>query len=251
MATEPRVATKPWTRHSVCDPDDIITTVKDAGLRGAASRLSTGLKWSFVPQGDGKPHYLVVNADESEPGACKDIPIMMANPHALIEGVIITSFAIRANHAFIYIRGEVPNAVRKVEFAVKQAREAGLIGKNIQGSGFDLDVVVHSAPAPTSAVRNCPARQPRGLSRPAPTEAALPGGCRTVRIADGHQQRRDDCEHSLHRGPWRGVVPCLRNRKVTGLQGVRRLRACEAAGDLRGAAGNHHARTARLRRWYA
>ena len=67
---------------------------------------------------------------------------MMANPHALIEGVIITSFAIRANHAFIYIRGEVPNAVRKVEFAVKQAREAGLIGKNIKGSGFDLDVVV-------------------------------------------------------------------------------------------------------------
>ena len=104
-----------------------------------AAGFPTGLKWSFVPQNDGKPHYLVVNADESEPGACKDIPIMMANPHALVEGVIITSFAIRANHAFIYIRGEVPAAIRMVAYAVKQAREAGLIGKNIQGSGTDAN----------------------------------------------------------------------------------------------------------------
>ena len=127
------------------DPDAIINTVKDSGLRGrGGAGFPTGMKWSFVPQNDGKPHYLVVNADESEPGACKDIPIMMANPHALIEGVIITSFAIRANHAFIYIRGEVPNALRKVANAVAEARRAGLIGKNILGSGFDLEIVVHS-----------------------------------------------------------------------------------------------------------
>ena len=127
------------------DPDAIIAMVKDSGLRGrGGAGFPTGMKWSFVPQGDGKPHYLVVNADESEPGACKDIPIMMANPHALLEGVIIASYAIRANHAFIYIRGEVPNAIRKVAYAVEQARAAGLIGTNIQGSGFDLDVVVHA-----------------------------------------------------------------------------------------------------------
>ena len=127
------------------DPDAIINTVKDSGLRGrGGAGFPTGMKWSFVPQNDGKPHYLVVNADESEPGACKDIPIMMANPHALIEGVIITSFAIRANHAFIYIRGEVPNALRKVANAVAEARRAGLIGKKILGSGFDLEIVVHS-----------------------------------------------------------------------------------------------------------
>jgi NADH-quinone oxidoreductase subunit F len=127
------------------DPDAIIAMVKDSGLRGrGGAGFPTGMKWSFVPQGDGKPHYLVVNADESEPGACKDIPIMMANPHALVEGVIIASYAIRANHAFIYIRGEVPNAIRKVAYAVEQARAAGLIGTNIQGSGFDLDVVVHA-----------------------------------------------------------------------------------------------------------
>ncbi len=127
------------------DPDAIIGTIKDSGLRGrGGAGFPTGLKWSFVPQNDGKPHYLVVNADESEPGACKDIPIMMANPHALVEGVIISSFAIRANHAFIYIRGEVPEAIRRVANAIEQARAAGLIGKNILGSGFDLEVVAHS-----------------------------------------------------------------------------------------------------------
>ncbi|MFM7145540.1 MAG: NADH-quinone oxidoreductase subunit F, partial [Actinomycetales bacterium] len=76
--------------------------------------------------------------------ACKDIPIMMANPHAVVEGVIIASYAIRANHAFIYIRGEVPQAIRRVAAAVAQAQQAGLIGRNIQGSGFDLEVVVHA-----------------------------------------------------------------------------------------------------------
>ncbi len=127
------------------DPDSIIATVKDSGLRGrGGAGFPTGLKWSFVPQNDGKEHYLVVNADESEPGACKDIPIMIANPHALVEGVIITSYAIRASHAFIYIRGEVPHAIRRVALAVEQARAAGLIGNDILGSGFDLNIVVHA-----------------------------------------------------------------------------------------------------------
>ena len=127
------------------DPDAIIGTVKDTGLRGrGGAGFPTGLKWSFVPQNDGKPHYLVVNADESEPGACKDVPIMIANPHALIEGVIISSYAIRARHAFIYIRGEVPQAIRRVATAVREAEEAGLLGDNILGSGFSLRIVVHS-----------------------------------------------------------------------------------------------------------
>ncbi|MEY4171487.1 MAG: hypothetical protein RLZ94_2560 [Actinomycetota bacterium] len=127
------------------DPDAIIGTVKDTGLRGrGGAGFPTGLKWSFVPQNDGKPHYLVVNADESEPGACKDVPIMMANPHALIEGVIISSYAIRANHAFIYIRGEVPQAIRRVATAVREAEQAGLLGDNILGSGFNLKITVHS-----------------------------------------------------------------------------------------------------------
>ena len=126
------------------EPDALIGQVKDAGLRGrGGAGFPTGLKWSFVPQNDGKPHYLVVNADESEPGACKDIPIMIANPHALIEGAIITCYAIRARHAFIYIRGEVPQALRRVAHAVREAREAGFIGANVLGSGFDVEIVVH------------------------------------------------------------------------------------------------------------
>ncbi len=126
------------------DPDDIIATVKDSGLRGrGGAGFPTGLKWSFVPQNDGKPHYLVVNADESEPGACKDIPIMLANPHALIEGIIITCWAIRAKHAFIYIRGEVPQPIRRMHRAVAEAKAAGYLGTNILGSGLDLEIVVH------------------------------------------------------------------------------------------------------------
>ena len=127
------------------DPDALIGMVKDSGLRGrGGAGFPTGLKWSFVPQNDGKPHYLVVNADESEPGACKDIPIMLANPHALIEGVLITAYAIRAKHAFIYIRGEVPHAIRRVANAVREAQAAGFIGSDVLGSGFDVDVVVHA-----------------------------------------------------------------------------------------------------------
>lgn len=126
-------------------PDDVIAEVKTSGLRGrGGAGFPTGMKWSFVPQGDGKPHYLVVNADESEPGACKDIPLMLASPQQLIEGMIIASYAIRASHAFVYIRGEVPHVIRRVHGAVRDAYKSGYLGKNILGSGFDLDIIVHS-----------------------------------------------------------------------------------------------------------
>lgn len=127
------------------DPDAVIQAVKDSGLRGrGGAGFPTGMKWGFIPQGDGKPHYLVVNADESEPGTCKDIPLMMANPHSLVEGIIITSYAIRANHAFIYVRGEVLHVVRRLQAAVAEAYAKGLLGKDLFGSGFDLELVVHS-----------------------------------------------------------------------------------------------------------
>ncbi|HEU5426908.1 MAG TPA: NADH-quinone oxidoreductase subunit NuoF [Actinocrinis sp.] len=126
-------------------PDDVIKLVKDSGLRGrGGAGFPTGMKWSFIPQGDGKPHYLVVNADESEPGTCKDIPFLLANPHELIEGVIIAAYAIRANRAFIYLRGEVVHVLRRLQAAVREAREAGFVGENILGSGFDLEIVVHA-----------------------------------------------------------------------------------------------------------
>ncbi|HXW43623.1 MAG TPA: NADH-quinone oxidoreductase subunit NuoF [Streptosporangiaceae bacterium] len=126
-------------------PDQVIQTLKDSVLRGRGGAMfPTGVKWGFIPQGDGKPHYLVVNADESEPGACKDMPTMLNNPHALVEGAVIACYAIRADRAFIYVRGEALHVTRRLQYAVAQAREAGYIGDNILGSGFDLDVVVHS-----------------------------------------------------------------------------------------------------------
>jgi NADH-quinone oxidoreductase subunit F len=127
------------------DQDAIIELVKESGLRGrGGAGFPTGMKWGFIPQGDGKPHYLVVNADESEPGTCKDIPLMMATPHTLVEGVIISSYAIRANHAFIYVRGEVLHVVRRLQRAVQEAYLAGHLGTNIHGSGYDLELTVHA-----------------------------------------------------------------------------------------------------------
>src|SRR6059036_3617512 len=93
-------------------PTEVIEIVKKSGLRGrGGAGFPTGVKWGFIPQGDGKPHYLVINADESEPGTCKDIPLMLAVPQALVEGAIIAAYAIRANRAFIYVRGEVLHVI--------------------------------------------------------------------------------------------------------------------------------------------
>lgn len=126
-------------------PADVVAAVKDSGLRGrGGAGFPTGMKWSFIPQDNPKPKYLVVNADESEPGTCKDIPLMMASPHTLVEGVVIASYAIRASVAFIYVRGEVLHVVRRLQQAVQEAKDAGFIGQNILGTGYDLDVVVHA-----------------------------------------------------------------------------------------------------------
>ncbi|MCC2309562.1 NADH-quinone oxidoreductase subunit NuoF [Cellulomonas chengniuliangii] len=126
-------------------PGDVITAVKDSGLRGrGGAGFPTGMKWGFLPAPDGGPRYLVINADESEPGTCKDIPLMMASPQLLIEGAIITSYAIGCSHAFIYLRGEVVHVYRRLMRAVEEAYAAGYLGKNIMGSGFDLDITVHA-----------------------------------------------------------------------------------------------------------
>ena len=126
------------------DPDALIQLVKDSGLRGrGGAGFPTGMKWGFIPQGDNKEHYLVVNADESEPGTCKDMPLLLANPHVLVEGVIIAAYAIRAKHAFIYIRGEVTHVARRVNKAIADAYKAGYLGKNVFGTGHDIDLVLH------------------------------------------------------------------------------------------------------------
>ncbi len=128
------------------EPGDITETVKTAGLRGrGGAGFPTGLKWSFLPPDDGKPRYLVVNADESEPGTCKDIPLLMANPHVLIEGMAITARAIRCEHAFIYLRGEVAHVYRRLLNAVREAEEAGLIGEGVGPNGdFNFRITAHA-----------------------------------------------------------------------------------------------------------
>ncbi|MDE3121421.1 MAG: NADH-quinone oxidoreductase subunit NuoF, partial [Paracoccaceae bacterium] len=125
--------------------DTIVEQVKASGLRGrGGAGFPTGLKWSFMPkQSDGRPCYLVVNADESEPGTCKDREIMRHDPHTLVEGCLIASFAMGANAAYIYIRGEYIREKEALQRAIDEAYDAGLIGKNACGSGYDFDLYLH------------------------------------------------------------------------------------------------------------
>ena len=125
--------------------DWIINETKESGLRGrGGAGFSTGLKWSFMPKQTGaRPHYLVINADEGEPGTCKDRDLMRHDPHKLIEGCLIASYAIGAKTCYIYIRGEFYNESSNLQRAIDEAYAAGLIGKNACGSGWDFDLYLH------------------------------------------------------------------------------------------------------------
>lgn len=125
-------------------PDEVIDEVKASNLRGrGGAGFSAGVKWGFIPKNEDKPKYLVCNADESEPGTFKDRLLMNKVPHQMLEGIIIASYAIQAHLAFVYIRGEFYSEYLILEKMVAEAKEAGLLGKNILDSGFDLDVVIH------------------------------------------------------------------------------------------------------------
>jgi NADH dehydrogenase (ubiquinone) flavoprotein 1 len=138
-------------------PDAIVDDIKASGLRGrGGAGFPSGLKWSFMPKkSDGRPSFLVVNADESEPGTCKDREIMRKDPHTLVEGCLVAGFAMRARAAYIYIRGEFYNEAIILDEAIHEAYEAGFLGKNACGSGYDFDVCVVSM---ASAYCGCVAR---------------------------------------------------------------------------------------------
>ncbi len=125
--------------------DWIIDEMKQSGLRGrGGAGFPTGLKWSFMPkESDGRPSYLVVNADESEPGTCKDREIMRHDPHTLIEGCLIASFAMNANTCYIYIRGEYIREREALQAAIDECYDAGLLGRDAAGSGWDFDLYLH------------------------------------------------------------------------------------------------------------
>ena len=127
-------------------PEEVITVVKDSGLRGrGGAGFPTGLKWSFMPDPakDPRPRYLAVNADESEPGTCKDRVLMEEDPHGLVEGILIACYAMRVRTAYIYVRGEYRLPHDRVAAAVEEARAAGLVGASILGSGFACEIHMH------------------------------------------------------------------------------------------------------------
>src|SRR5215813_10322768 len=126
-------------------PESIIDEVKKSGLRGrGGAGFPTGMKWSFVPKDSPKPKYVICNADESEPGTCKDRPLMEMDPHQLIEGITIAGRAIHAHRGFIYIRGEYRYVLDIVDAAIAEAYSRGYLGRNILGTGFDFDLLIHT-----------------------------------------------------------------------------------------------------------
>ncbi len=167
--------------------DEVITEVKASGLRGrGGAGFPTGLKWSFVPKDSPKPRYLVCNADESEPGTCKDRVLLECDPQAVIEGMAIAAFSIGSHLAFNYIRGEFDYPIEVFEKAVEDAYDNGHLGKNIYGTGYDLDVVTHTGGGAyicgeeTALLQSLAGH--RGMSQMKPPFPAVEGlyGCPTV-----------------------------------------------------------------------
>ncbi|MDH4037093.1 MAG: NADH-quinone oxidoreductase subunit NuoF [Candidatus Krumholzibacteria bacterium] len=168
-------------------PDEVIEEVKRSGLRGrGGAGFPTGMKWSFVPKNTDKPKYLCVNADEGEPGTFKDQLILKFDPHALIEGIIVCCYAVGIKTAYVYIRGEYDFPIARFSAAVAEAYAKGYLGRNIQGSGFDLDVVVHRGAGAyicgeeTGLIESLEGK--KGQPRPKPPFPAVVGafGCPTV-----------------------------------------------------------------------
>ena len=234
-------------------PDAIITAVKDSGLRGrGGAGFPTGMKWSFIPQDNPKPKYLVVNADESEPGTCKDIPLMMANPHVLVEGVIISSFAIRANtRLHLHPRRGAPRDPPGA------GRGRGGVRRRPPRQGHPR---LRLRPRRRRARRrrrlhlrrgDRAARGARGPPRPAAAAPAVPRGRRPLRQPDRHQQRRVDRVGAEHHRARRRVVRLDGHREVQGLRHLQPVRPRHPARPVRSAARHHAARADRPGRRHA
>lgn len=168
-------------------PEEVTEMVKNSGLRGrGGAGFPTGVKWGFVPKDSPKPKYLVCNADESEPGTCKDRVLLENDPHRVIEGMAIAAYAIGSHHAFIYIRGEYVFPAERIRAAVEEAYEKGYVGKNVFGSGYDLEMTVHTGGGAyicgeeTSLLNSLEGK--RGMSRMRPPFPAIEGlyACPTV-----------------------------------------------------------------------
>ena len=161
-------------------PEEVIDEVREAGLRGrGGAGFPTGVKWGFCRKAPGDEKYLICNADEGDPGAFMDRSLLEGTPHAILEGMLISAYAIGASHGDIYVRAEYPMAVRHTEIALQQAREAGLLGENILGSGFDFDIAIFKGAGAfvcgeeTALIASLEGR--RGMPRPRPPFPATSG----------------------------------------------------------------------------
>ena len=206
--------------------------MKDSGLRGrGGAGFPTGVKWSFMPkQSDGRPAYLVVNADESEPGTCKDRDILRNDPHKLLEGSLIAGFAMGAQAAYIYIRGEFYNEAVRLETAVKECYEAGLLGRNACRLRLRFRRLRPSRRGRLYLRRgDRAAREPRGQEGHAAAQAAVPGSGRALWLPDDGQQCRDDRGGAGDHAPRRGLVLRARPAAQFRHQGLLHLRACRTS----------------------
>ncbi len=161
-------------------PEEVVAEVRDAGLRGrGGAGFPAGVKWEFCRRAEGSPKYLICNADEGDPGAFMDRSLLEGTPHAIVEGMIVAAYAIGASQGIVYVRAEYPMAVRHAQIAVAQAREAGLLGENILGSGFDFDISIHQGSGAfvcgeeTALIASLEGR--RGMPRPRPPFPAVHG----------------------------------------------------------------------------
>ena len=188
--------------------DAIINEMKVSNLRGrGGAGFPTGMKWSFVPKQSPKPKYVLCNGDESEPGTCKDRLIFEYDPHSVIEGVMIAALAVGAKTGFIYLRGEYRYLVVIMEKAVADAYARGFIGKNIFGSGVDLDIFVHSgAGAYEVGEESALMESLEGKRGIPPHPSSLPCSCGVVGRPAGHQQCGDFGQRATHHPGRRSMV---------------------------------------------
>ena len=179
--------------------------MKASNLRGrGGAGFPTGMKWSFVPRTSPKPKYIVVNADESEPGTCKDRVLMENDPHQLIEGVLIAGLAVDAHAGYIYIRGEYRYLIEIMDKAIAEAYAKGWLGKNIQGTGFDFDLYTHYGRGRLRVRRGIgAARIARRQARHSAHPAAVSGGGGRVPVPHRAEQRGDVLRRAGDSSRWR------------------------------------------------
>lgn len=214
-------------------PEQIIEELKTSSLRGrGGAGFPTGMKWSFIPRDNPKPKYVVVNADESEPGTCKDRLLIQNDPHQLIEGCLIAARTIGCKAGYIYIRGEYRYIIDIMDKALAEAYREGWLGKNIKGTGIDFDLYTHTGAGAYECGEESALLESLEGKRGVPASAPVPGRERLVCLAHRLEQRRDFLQRSGHHSHGRQGLCGYRHPEKRGHSPAMRLRPRESAGCL-------------------